>query len=288
MGTILISSGPWDYRCDMETILKLSETAANAIIDPYLTWAQGQAWYGADCGKKLYDDLRKKVTTGVNNRQKLIDEVLLPEQDNRCCYCMRQIADHNDEASIEHIIPKQTISPNQMNRYFTLRSGGLNSRNVCLTSYYVNRGNVGAPYPHHVAYHNFAVACKQCNNGRGSAEIEPLFLYRGIKNEVTYDQQTGEAEWTHDPAYNYPLPELPTLEKVNLNRPILKAIRSVWFYSKRNGINPAIANRDDLVCGAIGESLCAQPAMNDEEFNAYLSLTTDGIWDIMLKYDYFG
>ena len=91
-----------------------------------------------------------------------------------------------------------------------------------------------------------------------------------------------------DPAYVSVTPTLPTLEKLDLNRPILKAIRAVWFYAKSQGLNPYIANREDLIYGAIGESLTIQPSMSDDEFNAFLSLNVEEMWKILLKYQYFG
>lgn len=68
----------------METIDKNHAAAANAIIDPYLTWAQTQRWYGVNIDN-LYEKLGLKLATGFNNRQRLVDRVLLPEQSNRCC-----------------------------------------------------------------------------------------------------------------------------------------------------------------------------------------------------------
>lgn len=272
----------------METILKSNDTAANALIDPYLTWAQTQWWYGEDCGEYLYNKLRLRDANGDNNRQRLIDEVLLPEQKHRCCYCMRRIANSLDDASIEHIVPQHARTTAELHHYFSAKSGGLNEANVCLTPDYVRRETVGAPYPHHVAYHNFSVACRACNSSRGHFEIEPLFLFPEIDGEVVYNDRTGEADWAFDPAYTKAEPELTTLEKVGINRPLLKAIRAVWFYAKRNNIQPTLTNREELIYGAVGDSLDTNPSMRDEDFDAYLSLNTEEVWNIFLKYDYFG
>lgn len=272
----------------MRTIVKNHDNEANAIIDPYLLWAQTQSWYGLQCGKQLYDKLRLRIATGENNRQRIVDEVLLPEQLHRCCYCLRRIDDHSDNASVEHIVPESTNSNRELTHYFSSRSAGLNSTNVCLTSDFISHGNVAPPYPHHVAYHNFAVACIDCNLHRGHSVIEPLFLFSGIENEVSFDSHTGEADWANDPVYSNPMPELPTIEKLGLNRPLLKAIRTVWFYAKSKKIPLATANRNNLIYEIIGESLAFQPIMADEDFNAYLSLTKDEMWNTLLKYDYFG
>jgi len=271
----------------METIVKNNEVAANAIIDPYLAWAQTQSWYGV-YDYKLYEKLGLKLATGFNNRQRLVDSILLPEQSNRCCYCMRRITDHNDDASIEHIVPQSLTSRSDLAHYFTARSRGLNPANVCLTRDYINNGSVAPPYPHHVAYHNFVVACRKCNSERWHNEIEPLFLFDGINAEVVYDQYTGEATWPNDPAITDPIPKLPTLDAADVNRPILKATRVVWFYIKRNRLSPTTTNRSDLIYGAVGDSLVANPSMSDADFDAYLSLNTDEMWNLFLKYDYFG
>lgn len=201
---------------------------------------------------------------------------------------MRHIDDRKDDASVEHIVPQHTTTNVAMGHYFTARSGSLNSGNVCLTPDYVRRGDVGAPYPHHVAYHNFTVACRDCNTCRGHYEIAPIFLYSGINGEVVYNDRTGEAEWPLDPAYVNTVPELPTLEKVGVNRPLLKAIRAVWFYAKRNGLHPTVVDREVLIYGAVGDSLDAEPEMRDDDFEAFLSLDNDEIWNKLLKYDYFG
>ena len=117
----------------METIVKNNDAAANALIDPYLAWAKSQWWYGESCGAVLYNKLRLRDANGDNNRQRLMEEVLLPEQNHRCCYCMRRIDDRMDDASIEHIVPQHTTTNEEMSHYFTARSGGLNSGNVCHT-----------------------------------------------------------------------------------------------------------------------------------------------------------
>ena len=271
----------------METIVKTNEASANAIINPYLNWAKGEPWYNANCGKDLYDNLGAPNAAGVIVKHLLEDQVLLPEQSYRCCYCMRRIANHTEDASIEHIIPQSVSSNTVINFYFSTRSRYLNAANVCLTQDYVRNGSVPPPYPHHVAYHNSSIACRKCNSNRSSKQIEPIFLYTGIKLEVDYNQFTGEVNWRNDPANAYTY-VLPTLDKVGLNRPILKAIRSVWFYLKRNGLGPTSATRCELIYGAVGDSLVAKPNMNNDDFDAYLSLDTDEMWKLFLKYDYFG
>lgn len=273
----------------MKTIFKTNNTDANAIIDPYLALAKNESWYGINCGDRLYEEFKRKDNNGDNRRDLIIDQVLLPEQDNHCCYCMRRIDNHADNATIEHIVPESVVSASQINHYFSARSAGLNSGNVCLTNDYVNNGSVPPPYPHHVAYHNYTVACKDCNSNRSNEVIEPLFLFPGIESEVVYDSLTGEVNWPNDPVYsNSQSLSRPTLEKIDLNRPLLKAIRAVWFYAKREGIIPSMDNRNDLISGAFGEVYSHSVSMKDEDFRAYLNLFTEEMWKRALKYSYFG
>lgn len=270
-------------------MFKTNAASANAIINPYLALAKYESWYGIGCGNRLYEEFKRKDSNGINRRDLIIDQVLLPEQDNHCCYCMKRIDDHSDNATIEHIVPESALSNTQINHYFSARSAGLNPGNVCLTDDYVNSGSRPSPYPHHVAYHNFAVACKDCNTNRSNNEIEPLFLFAGIESEVSYDRITGEVNWPNDPVFSNPQSlSSPTLEKIDLNRPLLKAIRAVWFYAKREGIIPSMKNRNRLVYGAMGVLFAHTASVKKEDLDAFLSLTTVEIWKLALKYSYFG
>ena len=279
----------------METIVKNHDTVANALIDNYLSWAQTQPWYGVD-NKKLYRELGSDKAAAFNIKHRLVDRILLPEQNHRCCYCMRRITDHSDDASIEHIVPQSTGTQSELQHYFSARSGGLNAANVCLSNDFISKGSLAPPYPHHVAYHNYVIACSACNNKRGNKPIDPLFLFAGIHKEVKYDEYTGEADWLNDPEINSFVPQssfpsiLPqgTLEKVNVNRPILKAIRVVWFYLKRHRLILDSCSRCDLINGALGESLEKNPRMCKDDFRAFLDLDNDGMWEVFKKFDYFG
>ena len=251
----------------MEYIDKCNEGLANPIIDAYLQTRRGR-WsestlYREFCGAQKHD---------------IIDNVLLPEQDNKCCYCLKTIADHCDDATIEHIIPQSTTSFAQAQHYYNGRPSRLNARNVCLTADFLANNETCPPYPHRVAYHNMTVACDRCNNKRDSNEIEPLFLYNTIHDEVSYDKGTGKVFWECDPGL------IPTVETVGLNDPIMRAIRVTWFYIDANNLQWRTMTRSELLYGALGYAI--DHGCNDL-LKALMDLDTDTMWVNFVKYEYF-
>ncbi len=287
----------------MKFVDKNHEAEANAIITPYLHYALNQPWYGNDLKfgrESLYERMRGYPPNSPNEakcRSVLLDRVLLPEQNNRCCYCMRRIDDHSDDASIEHIIPKSVDTYRGMMHYFNQHLPNLNSRKICLTDTFVASRvaiDANSPFPHLVAYHNFAAACRKCNSSRGHEEIEVLFLHPNIHNEIEYNNHTGEAFWALDPVYSPTArPEdIPTLETLKLNRPLYKAIRATWFQAKREGINPTTLtteqDKSDLIYKSAGAAIDNDPKFDDKDFRGFMDLTKAANWSIFLKFDYFG
>lgn len=271
----------------MEHIIKTSDAQANAIIDNYLAYAKTQWWYFP---RRLYSEFR-----GFRGKHDLIDHVLLPEQDYKCCYCMKHLTDHNDpDVTIEHVI-RQSSNVATINRYFLKNLPGLSSQHICHSIDYVNGTSLPGQYPHRVAYHNMVMSCESCNgmNGRGHEEIDPLFFVPNIHQEVIYDRSTGEMTWLTDPEATNPVSnELPTVEKIKLNRPHYKAIRSLWLFGKDHPTTgystpdtiTTEADKEDLILRALEDSTSSDP-MTD--IDAYIDLLTPHFWSEVLKYGYF-
>lgn len=262
----------------MEYINKNHAPQANEIIDAYLRIITIPGQYRP---RELYLGFSSQF--GKNN---LINNVLLPEQGCRCCYCMRSMPSNLD-GTIEHIIP-ECVSSNGMNYYFNIGLGGLTAANICHTRVYMEGNSTTGQYPHETAYYNYAMACLKCNNERrGNKEIYPLFLIPNIKQQVNYNRNTGKMFWSNDPDLLNP-----TVEKLELNGDQLKAVRSVWMFGHDNPAQtystPDTVNnlreREELVYRAFGNAF-----MNDSRISidAYLSLLNDEGWRLVLKYDYF-
>lgn len=262
----------------MEYINKNHAPQANAIIDAYLRNIRIPGRYRP---RELYQGFSSQF-----GRNDLINNILLPEQSCRCCYCMRSMQNHL-YGTIEHIIP-ESVSSVGMNYYFDKGLGGLIAANICHTEDYILGNSVAGQYPHEVAYYNYAMACLKCNNERrGNQEIYPLFLIPNIRQQVNYNRNTGKIFWSNDPDILNP-----TIEKLELNGEQLKAIRSVWIFGHDNPTQTystpdtvsCISERNELVYRAFGNAL-----MNDNRIsiNAYLSLLNEEGWRLVLKYNFF-
>lgn len=272
-------------------INKNNDKAANKKIDKYLSVARTETWFIAKGAKELYSHFGS-----VAEKNELIDDVLLPEQQYRCCYCQRNLPNHS-YGTIEHIIRQSIPDSAAMRKYFNSQFSGLNAENVCHTDDYVSGNFNKGQYPHKVAYHNFAMACPTCNSARDCQDIDPLFLYPDIDNTVIYNRNTGEVDWLTDPEILKDVPtERPTVEKVELNSPLLKAIRSVWLYGKDHpSANYSTPNtvhnegeRIELLYNAFGAALDADPNFNVQDMGGFIDLCTSELWNRLLQYDYFG
>ncbi len=98
-------------------------------------------------------------------------QLLLREQNNYCCYCMRFI--NASVTTLEHVVAKSRNSTtqttlNQYNHYPIIRD------NVCLQSVFDNtRVKLNTPpYPLEVAYENLTASC----NGKFIPVMGSLFL----------------------------------------------------------------------------------------------------------------
>lgn len=272
----------------MEFIDKTRDADANATIAPFLRQAIGQPTCNAN---SIYDEWRRFNNGHEKNR--MIDDVLLVEQMHRCCYCMKRIENHLDkDATIEHVIPQSVQTQEGLDKYFKLRYDGLNEDNICLTEDYLN-GHATKPsaYPHRLAYHNFAIACEKCNSLRGNKYVEPLFLKNNIAEEIRYND-AGEMRWMNDPVYTDSNAfDLPLVEKIDLNRPLLKAVRAIWFYAKKSNISLKTlspGDRDEIIYNALGTAFDANPNMSAREFGVFVDLLKNEFWNVLLKYDFFG
>jgi len=271
----------------MKYVDKSNESSANPIIDRYLTQARRQPAYFS---KTLYT-----YFWGSRGKHRLIDTVLLPEQSHLCCYCQKRLGDHHDgDVTIEHIIRQHIPDAASMQMYFKPQYVGLNASNVCHSDDFVQRRWRPKPYPHRVAYHNFAIACKKCNAARQHQDLDIPFLYPLIESEVRYNRSTGKATWTNDP-FVPSLTEKFTLDKLELNTPLLKAIRAIWMYGKDHptasySTPDTVVDRGqrrDLVYRTMAESASHNSWFSLVDQDAFISLLTDGLWNELLKYDYF-
>ncbi|MCQ2082604.1 MAG: hypothetical protein MJZ11_13195 [Lachnospiraceae bacterium] len=273
----------------MKYIDKKNLTSANIIIDKYLTHAKIKPGF-------VNDDLYKKFTN-KDGKRNLVDQILLREQDYRCCYCMKKFSPSIDsDITIEHLIPRSTPYGNEL-KYFATQYPGLNDTNVCHTQDYKSGTSINGQYPHHVAYHNFSIACHDCNEERKDKYIVFPFLLPSISSHIIYNRTTGKISWMDDPQIfnGFPAEEW-MVNILNLNSSELKAIRAVWFFGKDN---PTVTystpdtvrnlkDRKELIYRTFDAILNKNPNVSLRDMEAFISLETEERWSNLLKYNYFG
>lgn len=172
-------------------------------------------------------------------------------QNYYCCYCMRRIGENQHHATLEHIIPQSLGSTFGLSRaenmrinkelsdYYAFGHDAISLRRVRLTAYFldVRKPRHIPPYPHTVAYHNFAMSCDgsflpdtissaSCNNPRGNKLINPVYLASDIEAQVEYNKagamlpKSGVRLYTDITL---------CIDKAKLNCKQLTEIRRLWY-----------------------------------------------------------
>lgn len=151
------------------------------------------------------------------------------EQNNKCCYCTRDIA-NNNSTELEHIIPRTKSSIAQFNPYYNF--------SVILAKNVVPQGTFELattklqkpPFPHHIAYHNIVASCNGvtfeasnnftcCNRERKDDFVPPFNL---MKDSIGY-LQDGTIVFLSD------LTNRSYFGILNVDKDILNDIRRLWF-----------------------------------------------------------
>lgn len=231
----------------------INKVSGTAIVNELLndSWDEN-VYYGAN-----YDGLKKP------KYKQRFSELLLNEQENYCCYCMKQITDHS--ITLEHIIP-QASSEDDFNKYMVVSEL---IDNVIYRSHFdwSKKHNPNDKHPHDIAYHNIIAACSSCNNNRGDNPIFPLIYDRDIANKIFYDRG-GNISCT---SYENDLVNIGFL----LSKSPLNLIRLIWYKLSQafecveqikaeaidDIINDLIISYDDI---SIVDNFLGEPSYNSE------------------------
>jgi len=215
-----------------------------------------------------------------------LKQLLLNEQSNLCCYCMRQI-NNDDTTTLEHIVPKSTSTQVGLNQYIHFP---IINDNVCLQSVFDNaiaQQNT-PPFPLEIAYQNLTASCKGdfpggaayyiCNHRRGSNFVEPLFYVSTIETEITY-RKAGILFPTNS-AYDT------SITTLNLNYDSLERIRQVWYHISAEtlaDIENALTETDRNTILTI--NLISLPQIRRMQLIA--DFKTETFWNVLLQYKWF-
>ena len=176
----------------------------------------------------------KKYRKGLDGWESL----LLQEQHNRCCYCMRWL--NTTALNIEHVIPRNLKVDDPKTEFvkYTANSKWL-ADNVNWDSEFAkiefksiqDIENIET-FPHRIALANLLTSCNGkfemvssgccCNNARSNDYLLPLMLMPEVKERIRYDGISGAVAI-------YPQDESWTKMLQMLNDDTYKEIRILWY-----------------------------------------------------------
>lgn len=155
-----------------------NEDAAKRVLDELLS----DNWIDDKFTNVDYDELKK------NKYKNRFISLLIDEQQNLCCYCMKQL--DLIATTLEHIIP-HNINHQEFAKYLT---NIILARNVIHKDSFVRTTKQIPPefYPHDISYHNLIASCDSnanCNHYRKNKFISCFFYDTDIQTKVEYDDE---------------------------------------------------------------------------------------------------
>ncbi len=226
----------------------------------------------------------------VRYKKRLIDQVLLPEQNRVCCYCMRRL-DECRIVSVEHIMPNHAKDKAELDSYRTKPSvlDGIPHSNDFKQQIPISY----PPHPHSIAYQNLVLSCDGdlfkenssavcCNLRRKHSFLHPFILYPNIQQSFVY-LTDGTAEWKDDPESIDSKKN--SIKVLGLNNFVLKTVRRIWFFCNDNGYNPSVINKSELINLMIGE--LSSQNLSEGEVNMLMNFKKEKYWNLLLQYDAF-
>lgn len=222
-------------------------------------------------------------------------DLLLKEQDCRCCYCMREL--NEDEVSVEHLVPESFEGLDETEEYEFYCSKASSIRDYVMTGnafdHLVDEGQLDIDslerMPHLIAHSNLFPACKtgcdgcSCNNNRGNKRILPLMLMEDVEGWMYYDKE-GEMVLT----YHETKIADDTISYLDINTPTQKEIRHLWYLFSKKRIDPNVARAASFTekeqqmktAFDVGKIM-------DLPSTFFKYFTDDGYWKLFLQYNWF-
>jgi len=240
----------------------------------------------------LYKQFGKEIDDthcGKIFRNRMLDEVLRPEQEDCCCYCLRKL-DGCLKPNIEHVVPNHLRSDDEWKRY--IQRTPFVREMCCKSEEWLNNPKPCPPYPHSVAYENLLASCDgdvlnsgnrsvSCNLKRRHNEVLPLALMENIAECLLY-QSDGTAFWYDK---NDGLGEA-SIKLLRLNDSLLCLIRRIWFVVNDNALTlNAETDKDSFINAIYG--LMSLTGLSESQKRTVFSFKTDKMWNLLLQFDAF-
>lgn len=226
----------------------------------------------------------------VKNPVNIFRGFFVNDQNNRCCYCCRNI-DNNYKTELEHIIPRTKYVQEEFEPYYDL-SIVLRSNVIPQSVFEVATVRLTTPpFPHHIAYHNIVASCNGrtfessenftcCNRKREDDFIPPFNL---MLNPIQY-LPDGTIVYQRDVTNRH------YFEVLNLSKDMLVNIRRLWYlFSQSTLVLEQIL--DDSYTPAINEKIVLYAIANSptpaEDNKLVETFSNSNVWTIFKEYTYF-
>lgn len=253
--------------------------------------------------KQSFEDFKRPEYRHGHGGNRGWEDVMLAEQDGRCCYCMRKVVP--GKLNVEHVVPKTLCGNRGQTEYVRYATEAPAIRDfveladVFAQKKFVNKDSIDAErhMPHITAEANLLLACNGkrgepdtgccCNNSRQDAYILPIMLMEECDSRVDYDENGLMSI----------LPEEDTLKGIvnELNDDTLKTVRRIWFeisgtqYSVED-IRTMTSYVDKVVLLKTAFGVTNFEGLSNTVKQYAGSLENTGrnfYWELLLSYDWF-
>lgn len=221
---------------------------------------------------------------------RLKNEVLIPEQQGHCCYCMRNLNSCH-RVTVEHIMPNHAVNTVELDQY-RLRPTPLDGLPHSDDFKSMNP-MVYPPHPHSIAYQNLVLSCDGdffhentraacCNLKRRHQFVPPLVLYPEITETFVY-RADGWAEWTEDPQPPHSVNN--AMRILGLNNGVLRMIRRIWFFCQDQHLEPQEQGKEIIVNTLMG--YLDPNSTTESEIQMLANFKKEKYWNLLLQYEAF-
>lgn len=251
-----------------------------------------------------YEDFKKRIYRFGENGQSGWQNLLMQEQESRCCYCMRKL--EQTKLNIEHVVPRTLSGVRGQKEYADYSSYAPAIRDfVMIADEFAQKSfdNLDAiahemKMPHITAEANLLAACNGkrgavntgccCNNTRKDNFIRPIMLMQDCDQHVDYDELGILSV----------LPYEDSLAKIleELNDETFQQIRKIWY--RLSGTTYTVSQIESLT-EYVDRVILFKQAFSVSNFEEDLSdeikkyagilgnPQRDFYWNLLLSYDWF-
>lgn len=278
---------------------------AYQLLDGFLKrCSQGVNW-----PSDLYDAMKSDKNPSVPNAKTTtyndLRQILLTENQHRCCYCMREIKEF--DTTLEHIIPNKVADQTKYDEYKQYYSQSDWQKMIFAKDFLKSPKWPYRSYPYTIAYENLIPSCngkfarintplnshsgdsrvsKSCNNKRGNDFVIPFVINNQMVSEFEY-KKDGRIVWTVNKAItgqkriDLLKERKETIDRLGLNCDELVAIRRIWFFLANNGLD--LQKDKDRTIFFLSED----DKLTQQEKDMLTNFWSENYWSLLEEYKYF-